>query len=34
VEELAGMLSPFFTINTAEDNERLYMISATRKQTL
>ena len=34
VEELTGMLSPFFTVNKAEDNERLYMISATRKQTL
>ena len=33
VEELARMLSPFFTVNTMEDSDRLYMISATRKQT-
>lgn len=33
VEELALMLSPFFTVNAMEDNERLYMISAIRKQT-
>ena len=32
-EELARMLSPFFTVNTMEDSDRLYMISATRKQT-
>lgn len=31
VEELARMLSPCFTINAMEDNERLYMISATRR---
>ena len=31
VEELARMLSPFFTVNTMEDSDRLYMISATRK---
>lgn len=33
VEELARMLSPFFTVSTMEDSDRLYMISATRKQT-
>ena len=33
VEELARMLSPFFTVSTMEDRDRLYMISATRKQT-
>lgn len=29
--ELARRLSPFFTIETAEDNDRLYLVSAIRK---
>ncbi|MFQ9022067.1 MAG: class I SAM-dependent methyltransferase [Parabacteroides merdae] len=32
-EELATHVIPFFTVNTMEDSDRLYMISATRKQT-
>ena len=31
VAELARMLSPFFSVNAMEDNDRLYMVSATRK---